>query len=300
MSAKKNINWQIDEFTSIDLVPAIKASKIKSSVTNTEIVEDGKKFSFKSSETLNDEQGRPSVLKNFNPKGQLTEEYRYSYNGNIQKIELFENAKKTCVWTNEYDNADRLILSDYTEIADDSHDIDNYTYDKDGRLVKILMDSYPEEVDEEEPATGYELSWNGEQLMSVSEIYGEDEEAKIVFEYDEKGQVKSVKKYIYLIDDEDEEVEELFDEQIPKFDASGRLVENATTFFSSNSKLIINYAYDGKSNHATHTIHKEYENDKLSRSVEFFEDESGHLLKSIEHFHQAKAVKTDIYTYETF
>jgi hypothetical protein len=300
MSVKKNINWLIDEFTSIDLVPSIKSSRVKSSETNTEITEDSKKFNFKSSETKNDDQGRPSVLKNFNPKGQLIEEYQYSYNGHIQKIELLENGKKTCAWTNEYDSTDRLILSDYAEIADDSHDVDNYTYDNEGKLVKILMDSYPEEVEEDEPATGYELTWNGEKIVQISEIYGEEEEAKIVFEYDDKGQVKSVKKYIYLIDDEDEEVEELFDEQIPKFDASGRLVENTTIYYSSNSKLIIIYAYEGKSEYATHTTHKEYENDKLSRSIEFFEDESGHLLKSIEHFHQANAVKTDVYTYETF
>ena len=95
MSVKKNINWLIDEFTSIDLVPSIKSSRVKSSETNTEIIEDGKKFNFKSSETKNDDQGRPSVLKNFNPKGQLIEEYRYSYNDHIQKIELFENGKKT-------------------------------------------------------------------------------------------------------------------------------------------------------------------------------------------------------------
>jgi hypothetical protein len=300
MSSKKNINWMIDEFTSIDLVPSIKNSRVKSSETQTEIVEDGKKFNFKSSTTENDSQGRPSILKNFNPKGQLTEEYRYSYIGNVQKIELFESGKKTCIWTYEYDNADKLIKSDYAETADDSHDIDNFTFDAEGRLVSILMDSYPEEVEEEEPATGYELDWNGDKLMSISEIYGEDEEAKIVFEYDDKGQVKSVKKYIFLIDDEDEEVEELIDEQTPKFDDKGRLIENAIVYHSSNSKLVISYSYEGKSEHATHTIHKDYENDILMRSVEFFEDESGHLLKSIEHFHQAKAVKTDVYTYETF
>jgi hypothetical protein len=49
MSSKKNINWMIDEFTSIDLVPSIKNSRVKSSETQTEIVEDGKKFNFKSS-----------------------------------------------------------------------------------------------------------------------------------------------------------------------------------------------------------------------------------------------------------
>jgi hypothetical protein len=300
MSSKKNINWMIDEFTSIDLVPSIKNSRVKSSETQTEIVEDGKKFNFKSSTTENDSQGRPSILKNFNPKGQLTEEYRYSYKEGVQKIELFENGKNTCIWTYEYNQEQQLLKSDYSETVDNSHDIDAYSYDKEGRLVKILMDSYPEEVDEEEPATGYDLEWEGDKLMSVSEIYGEDEEARIVFEYDSKGMVASVKKYIYLLDDEDEEVEELIDEQTPKFDDRGRLIENAITYHSSNSKLIIEYAYEGKSEQASYTKHKDYENGQLIRSVEFFEDESGHLLKSVEHFHQAKAVKTDVYTYETF
>ena len=67
MSVKKNINWLIEEFTSIDLVPSIKQSRVKSSETHSEILEDGNKFNFKSSLTENDAQGRPSVLKNFNP-----------------------------------------------------------------------------------------------------------------------------------------------------------------------------------------------------------------------------------------
>lgn len=300
MSVKKNINWLIEEFTSIDLVPSIKQSRVKSSETHSEILEDGNKFNFKSSLTENDDQGRPSVLKNFNPKGQLTEEYKYSYAEGIQKIELFESGKKTCIWTYEYDQEQKLIKSDYAETADNSHDIDAYTYDKEGRLVKILMDSYPEEVDDEEPPTGYDLEWDGDKLLSVSEIYGEEEEARIIFEYDSKGMVASVKKYIYLLDDDDEEVEELIDEQFPKFDDKGRLIENAISYHSSNSKLVIEYAYEGKSEHASYTKHKDYENGQLIRSVEFFEDESGHLLKSVEHFHQAKAVKTDVFTYETF
>lgn len=298
-SNKKNINWLVDEFTSIDLVPAIKASRVKISETKTDIEEDGKKYSFVSSNTVNDSQGRPSVLKNFNPKGQLVEEYNYSYEGNLQKIELSENGKKTCSWAYEYNDNDQLIKSEYSETTDDSRDTDSYSYDNEGRLVKILMDAYPQEVDDEEPATGYELEWEAEKLLAVSEFYGEEEEARIIFEYDDNGQVTSVKKYIYLIDDEDEEVEEIIDEQYPKYDSLGRLIENSIHYHSSNSKLVISYNYEGKSEHATHTIHKDYENGKLVRSVAFFEDENGHLLKSVEHFHQAKAVKTDVFTYET-
>jgi hypothetical protein len=296
-SNKKNINWLVDEFTSIDLVPVIKASNIKSSETQTLIDEEGKKYNFRSSVVENDELGRPSKLINYNQKGELVEEYKYSYVDKVQKIELYELGKKSCIWTYEYDAKDQLIKSEYSETADDSRDIDTYTYDDKGRLTKILMDIYPQEVDGEEPATGYELEWDGDKLMSVGEFYGEEEEAQIVFEYDEKGLVSSVKKYIYLIDDEDEDVEEVIDEQAPKFDDKGRLVENSIIYHSSGSKLVISYEYKGDTETVTRTVHKDYENAKLVRSVEFLEDENGNLLKSVEQFHQAKATKTDTFSY---
>lgn len=294
---KKSINWLVDEFTSIDLVPAILPGKVKSSETLTVLEEDGEKHSYVSSRTENDANGRPSVLKNYNQNGELTEEYKYQYSENLQKIDLYEHGKKSCTWTYEYNAKQLLIKSEYAEAVDDSRDLDAYEYNESGHLTRILMEAYPQEVDEEEPATGYELEWNGDKLMTVSEFYGDEEEARIKFEYNDKGQVSAVKKIIFLVDDDDEDVEEIFDEQMPKYDNKGRLIENAITYHSSGSKLVITYEYVGDSEVALRTVHNDYENGKLARSIEFTEDEDGNLLKSVEHFHQLKVVKTDTYTY---
>jgi hypothetical protein len=293
----KNINWILDEFTSIDLVPKISESQIKGSETITVYEENGKKISFKSAVTMNNSLGRPINLKNFDPTGKVIEEYKYSYNGSVQKIELFENGKKSCVWIYEYNDKDLLIKSEYIETTDETHDIDIYEYDQEGRLVKILMEVYPQEVEDEEPAAGYELDWEGDQLTCISEIYGDEEEAKILFEYNKEGYPSLVKKMIYLVDDEDEDVEELIEEYHPKYDHQNRLIENSIIYHNNSTKLVINYEYQADSENANKTTHKEYEQDKLFRSIEFTEDESGNLLTSVENDLKSKTLKTETFSY---
>jgi len=293
----KNINWILDEFTSIDLVPKISESQIKGSETFTVYEENGKKINFKSAVTINDNHGRPINLKNYDPTGKVLEEYKYSYNGSVQKIELFENGKKSCVWIYEYNDKDLLIKSEYIETTDETHDIDIYEYDQEGRLVKILMEVYPQEVEDEEPAAGYELDWEGDKLTCISEIYGDEEEAKILFEYNKEGNPSLVKKMIYLVDDEDEDVEELIEEHHPKYDEHNRLIENTIIYHSNSTKLVMNYEYQSDSKNASKTTHKEYENDKLFRSIEFTEDEAGNLLSSVENDLKNKTLKTETFSY---
>jgi hypothetical protein len=293
----KNINWILDEFTSIDLVPKISESQIKGSETITVYEENGKKINFKSAVTINDNHGRPINLKNYDPTGKVLEEYKYSYNGSVQKIELFENGKKSCVWIYEYNDKDLLIKSEYIETTDETHDIDIYEYDQEGRLVKILMEVYPQEVEDEEPAAGYELDWEGDKLTCISEIYGDEEEAKILFEYNKEGNPSLVKKMIYLVDDEDEDVEELIEEHHPKYDEHNRLIENTIIYHSNSTKLVMNYEYQSDSKNASKTTHKEYENDKLFRSIEFTEDEAGNLLSSVENDLKNKTLKTETFSY---
>lgn len=292
---KNNINWIIDEFTTIDLVPKILPSPIKGSVTETLMEENNQKYNFRSSVTENDEQGRPKNLKNYDSKGNLIDEYKYYYDENIQKIELFESGRKSCIWEYEYSDKGLLMRSIYSEVSDNSKDLDNYEYDKDGRLLSISMETH--NVEEEEPVVGYDIVWENEKLLTISEIYGEDEEARIEFEYNDKGQVKSVKKYAFLVDEDDEDVDELIEEQKPVFDNAGRLIENTIVYHSNASKLVINYEYEGDSIQATKTTHKEFENGKLNRKVEFIEDQTGNLLKSVEEIILQKIKKTDIYSY---
>jgi hypothetical protein len=294
-TSKKNINWVIDEFTTIDLIPKILPSSVKGSQTEIFVEENNQKHSYRSSVTENDELGRPVNLKNFDRDGKLTEEYRYYYQDNIQKIELYELGKKSCIWENEYNEKDLLIRSVYSELPDNSKDVDSYEYDKDGRLLSISMETH--NVEEEEPVVGYELEWENDQLISISEIYGEEEEASFEFEYNEKNQVKSVKKYANLVDEDDEDVEELIEEQKPVYDAQGRLVENSLIYHENSAKLVISYEFEGDSVVATKTSHKEFEGTKLVRKIEFIEDLSGNLLKSTEEIYNQKIKKTEIFSY---
>ena len=295
MYNKEQILELIEEFTSIDLVPMIKASKIKDSTTHTQITEAGKTESFLSSKVINDAQGRPLQLINYAADGSVIDSYQYTYEANFQKIELSEYGKKTCAWSYSYNTEGALIRSEYREFPDDSYEIETYTYDAKGRLTEVLMDVYPQEVEEEEPATGLELVWNEQnQLLSISEIYGDEEEARIDFQYNDLGQVDHVKKYLYLVDEDDEDVEEIVDEQRPQYNEEGKLIENKITYHSNQTALHIFYSYEAD---GLRTLHKEYESKKLVKSIEFKEDTEGNLLHSKEIFYDIASEKTDSYSY---
>lgn len=296
-NTKKNINWLVEEFTSIDMVAAIQPSNIRSSETTTIIQSGEKKIEFVSCKTVNDNQGRPINTKNFNEEGKVEEEYKYRYDGNVQYIELYEMGKKSCQWVNTYNDKHNLTRSEYLETADDSRDIENFEYDAEGRLIKILVDVYPQEVEDEEPPTGFEVEWNGNSVKSISEFYGDEEEARIEFHYDADGKVIGVKKIMFLIDEDDNEAEELMDEQKPVYNDAGQLIENTIHYYASNSKLVIQYEYASGSDRIARTVHIEYENGKAVRSIEFYEDEQGNLTKSVETYHLNSVVKTETYNY---
>ena len=169
-NTKKNINWLVEEFTSIDMVAAIQPSNIRSSETITNIKSGKKKVEFVSCKTVNDEKGRPFNTKNFNEAGKVEEEYKYRYEDNIQYVELYEKGKKSCQWVNTYSDQLHLLRSEYYETTDDSHDIESFEYDNEGRLVKIIIDVYPQEVEDEEPPTGFEVEWDNNHVKSISEF----------------------------------------------------------------------------------------------------------------------------------
>ncbi len=297
-NTKKSINWLVEEFTSIDMVAAIQPSNIRGSETQTVLMAGKeKRAEYVSTRTQNDELGRPINTKNYNEDGKVEEEYKYRYEGNTQFIELYEGGKKTCQWINNYDDNQNLLRSEYSEMTDNSSDIESFEYDAEGRLVRILVDVYPQEVEDEEPATGFEVEWEGNRVSCIREIYGEEEEARMEFEYDTDGKVLAVKKIIYLIDEDDNDTEEVMDEQKPVYNAEGLLIENTIIYHASNSKLHIQYEYAPGTDRILRTIHSEYENGKLQRSMEFFEDEQGNLTKATEQLVQDGVTKIETYSY---
>lgn len=292
-NSEKNVNWLVEEFTSVDLIAAIQPSNIKASETITTIDAGAQSIKYRSSSTVNDAEGRPLNTKHFNEEGGIEEEYKYSYDGNIQKVELFTKGDLNCYWLNKYDEDMRLLRSEYVDSEEEGHDIETFKYDENGRLVKIINQNTEEE---EEPATFLVFDWDKDQLKSLLEAYGEEEEFRMDFEYNDAGQITAVRKYIYLVDDDNQEMQELVDEQTAMYNDAGQLVQNTVQFYTSGAKLIISYEYDDEGI-AVRTYHDDYEGETLVRSVEFLEDGKGNLLKSIEKFKPNGVIKTDVFNY---
>jgi YD repeat-containing protein len=298
-NSNKSVNWLVEEFTSVDLIAAIKSSNIKSSETFTTIEAGPQTIEYLSSSTENDVEGRPLNTKHFNEEGGIEEEYKYSYEGNFQRVELYVRGRLNCYWLNEYDQDLKLLRSEYVDAEEDSHDVETFEYDANGRLTKITDHNSAQDVEEEEPPTFLIFEWDGDQLKSMLEVYGDEEEFRMDFDYNENGQLTAVRKYIYLIDDDNKEMQELVDEQKASYNEEGQLVQNTVQYYASGAKLVISYEYDEEGN-AVRTFHDDYEGEKLVRSIEFQEDGKGNLLKSVESFKPNGVVKTDIFKYTYF
>jgi hypothetical protein len=288
----KHINWPIEEFTSIDLTMPTEKGSCRKSKKFVTLEEEDKKIRFLSSETDYDEQGRPKHVINYNEEKEIESEIEFYYEPNKERAILFEDGDPASEWVFKFTPQGQILSREFIDLGDQSKEMEIFRYDAQQRLVEYRQETYENGARVDDATVVSKLEWDGERVKEIVEFYEEEVDSNILFEYNELGQVTSVKTFLQT-----EEGEELVEEQKPVFDAQGNVVENTTIFHESGAKVIYRYEYDAENNLLKTTFLSFEEDDLIQESIST-NNAQGQVERRVERYLVSGTVETEEYEFD--
>ncbi|WBM74900.1 hypothetical protein [Saprospira grandis] len=293
-SEKKNPNYLVQEFSSIDLMPKNPKQNAKKLQVKTRMQRAEQEIEFLSEEVLYDEEGRSKVVRHFGPDNELMEEYQHNYPAaNQHEVLNVQEGEEAGHWLITYNEAGQILQSVFSDLQEGGKDTDSYFYNEAGQLVKVVQEVFPSD----EPTSYVLLDWEGERLLKITELFGDELEGEHRFEYAEGSNLpKKVAHYVMLEEEGEAPDLQMADVQQPKYNEKGQLIYNEVEYLLTDSKIELTQEYNAEEV-AVRFTQKEYVEGELFSDLLRIEDGKDRVISEVTKIPAENVTVEQIYDY---